>query len=145
MEFYDGRKGYRRRKKVIRNHLRGLFRETEGLSIKYKCILENKMYHRNFQKWFLLEIMVIVEKWKESLNIFKLTDSLSKKPDMIDYYMRIFEGTEKRYEEEKEEEAKIMAEKMNRNGGIIFVEGMEKKEEDKVYKISSECINITKD
>ena len=97
MELYDGRESHRRRKKVIRNRLRELFYETEKLSIKYKCILESKIYHKNFPRWFLAEIMVCIDMWKERMRLFELTNALSRKSEMIDEYFRIYTGSDYAY------------------------------------------------
>ena len=123
--------------------MRELFYKTEELSIKYKCILQERMYHKNFPKWFLLEIMVAIDKWKEDLNIFKLTNALSKNTNLLDSYFRLYRGKEYEFQKKRDEETKEMAKKIKENDGIIYIEGMPNEEEDeRTYRVSSDQINI---
>lgn len=90
--------------------------------------------------------MVCIDMWKERMRLFELTNALSRKSEMIDEYFRIYTGSGYAYRKKLDEEAAQMAKKMKENGGIIFVEGLPSEEvEEKVYKISSDCVTIIKE
>jgi len=103
------------------------------------------MYSKYFPKWLLLEIMFIIEKWKNELNMFIITDALKRDTKLLDEYYRILNGTQFEHKEKLRKEEEEMKRQFEENDGIIVIPGLSKlldSDDKKTYKISSDNVKI---